>query len=139
MGRVTSGETRPVTAGLPGLALLKVTETGDAYPVPRCPLSPAAPMVCAPLEKSAVFREKDAGLIPEIEPTAAPSTRSWIAWSPESGSLAVTVTVTVPVSPAPPVGAVTATLGGVVSCGAALNATVCMTQNPLPSIGALPV
>ena len=30
MGRLVSGETRPLSAGLPGLALVNVTETGGA-------------------------------------------------------------------------------------------------------------
>src|SRR5689334_21474510 len=139
IGRLVSGETSPVTAGLPGLALLKVTETGGAVPVIRWPLSALALMVWPPLANFAVFSEKVAGLVAWSNPTMAPSTRSWMAWRPESGSSAVTVTLTVPVSPAPPAGELTATLGGVVSGGAALKATVWCTQDPAPSSGALPV
>jgi hypothetical protein len=35
---------RPVAAGFPGLGLLKVTETGGAYPAFRVPLRALAPM-----------------------------------------------------------------------------------------------
>ena len=135
MGRVVRGESSPVAAGFPGLPLLKVTEIGGATPVLRIPFSALALRLCAPLANLAVLRLKEAGLVLVSSPTAAPSTRSWMACRPESGSLAVTETVTVPVSAAPAVGAVTATTGGVVSGGAALKAAICITQPPEPSRG----
>lgn len=105
----------------------------------RTPLRALALMACAPLVNLAVLSEKVAGLVFCKSPTVAPSTRSEIACRPESGSSAVTVTFTVPLRAAPGAGAVTVTLGGVVSGGAALKATVCITQVPAPSSGALPV
>ena len=53
-----------------------------------------------------------------------------MAMRPESGSLAVTLTVALPVSVAPAAGEVTVTTGGVPSGGAALKATACITQPP---------
>ena len=96
-------------------------------------------MACAPLLNFAVFRENVAGLVLWSRPTMAPSTRSWMAWRPESGSVALTLTLTVPLRVAPAPGAVTVTTGGVVSGGAARKATVWCTQVPAPSRGALPV
>ena len=76
MGNGVRPDMRPVTAGLPGLALLKVTFTGAATPLARTPFNALAEMACVPLVNCAVFSEKLAGLVVAMRPTGAPSTSS---------------------------------------------------------------
>jgi hypothetical protein len=103
MGSATVPDQLPVAAGFPGLALLKVTVTGAAYPVAPAPLKALAPSEWVPLGNFVVSREKAAGLAVAGVPTAALSTRSCTAWMPE-GALAMTLTMAVPVSVAPSAG-----------------------------------
>src|SRR5215470_6774720 len=95
----------PFAAGLPGLALLKLTVTGEAKPEPGAPLIALAPSWWEPLAKAVVSTLKVAGLDPAVA-ISAPSTTSWMDWMLESGSVAVTVTDAVPLRVAPGAGLV---------------------------------
>ena len=78
-------------------------------------------------------------------PTPIPSTWNWTPATPDPESDALATKVTVLDNDAPPAGDVTLTVGGVLSGGgggglpAALNATICMIQDPLGSTSALAV
>ena len=104
--------TRPDGGG--GVLLSTVTVTGaEVVELPAASLATAR-TVCWPAAAAVVSQEAAYGADVSAEPRFAPSTVNWTLVTPTL-SEAVACSVTVPDTVAPPAGAVTATVGAVVS------------------------
>ena len=124
-----SSKGQPATSpgGTGGVELETVTVTG--LDVPRLPAASRARAcrVCWPFGADAVFQVIEYGAVVSSAPRGAPSSRNCTPATPTL-SLALAETATFPETMVPGAGAVRDALGGEVSLGSALKATMCITH-----------
>src|SRR6059036_790110 len=108
-----------VTVEITGVVLSTVTPTAAAVAVFPAASRATAVRLCVPLAAKVVFQETEYGATVSSAPRLTPSSLNWTPTTPTL-SEAEAETVIVPATVAPAAGAVIATVGGVVSGGAAV-------------------
>ena len=126
----------PTSTFLNAFAVFKpfctVTVTGaEVAALPFVSVARAA-IVCDPAATAALFQLSVYGAAVTAAPVLTPSTRNWTEATPPA-SAAVAVSCTVPVSVAPAAGAVSETVGGVVSGHAVVDAVIVCRRETFPA------
>src|SRR5262245_7404733 len=111
-------------------AMVTVT-AADVAVFPAASRARAVSVCCEPLAAEVVFHAAEYGAVVSSAPSAAPSRKNWTPATPTLSD-ALAVTVTEPLTVAPEVGEVTATVGADVS----LLATVAVTAGEVAALPA---